>query len=68
MKDQNSIRLTVSSVFVPQDILTPKFLTDKFQEQLQVTDVTHNAHNHTINVVTTKAERLKFISPRKHSF
>ena len=29
--------LTVSSVFVPWDILTPNFLTDKFQEQLQVT-------------------------------
>ena len=27
MKGQNSIRLTVSSVFVPQDILTPIFST-----------------------------------------
>ena len=59
IKDQNSIRLTVSSIFVPQDILTPKFSTDEFQEPLQVTYVTHNAHNYNINIRMTKEECLK---------
>ena len=47
--------------------LDSEFLTDEFQEQLQVNYVTRNAHIHNINVTVTKDICLKFILSRKDS-